>query len=66
MTTYYVNQQVDTDGDHEVHTSTCHRLPTTRRYLGEFARCDEAVIEARKLYAPVNGCRQCSRPCHAR
>ena len=65
MATYYVNKQVDSDGAHEVHTGSCYLLRTTRHFLGEFSTCREAVIAARKLYTPVNGCRTCSNPCHS-
>ena len=66
MATYYVNKNAQTNGDHEVHTSTCSFLPATenRLYLGNFTTCDEAVREAKKSYTQVNGCFYCSKACH--
>ncbi|MCI5141489.1 MAG: hypothetical protein D3909_07145 [Candidatus Electrothrix sp. ATG1] len=66
MDTYYVNKQAQTNGDHEVHTSTCSWLPSeaNRLYLGQFGSCHGAVAEARKYYSNVNGCYYCSRACH--
>jgi hypothetical protein len=66
METYYVNQQAQANGDHEVHTSTCSWLPneSNRLYLGQFSSCHDAVAEARKHYSKVNGCYYCSRACH--
>lgn len=66
MARYYVNKNAQTNGDHEVHTSTCSWLPDAenRIYLGEFLTCRPAVQEARKYYVQVNGCYYCSNGCH--
>lgn len=66
MARYYVNKNGQTNGDHEVHTSTCSWLPDAenRIYLGEFLTCWPAVLEARKYYTQVNGCYYCSNGCH--
>lgn len=64
MATYYVNNQAQSNGDHEVHTSTCSFLPTDKKYLGVFSHCREAVLEAKKTYRQSNGCFFCSRECH--
>jgi hypothetical protein len=62
---YFVNATIQTNGDHEVHASTCLRLPRShRRYLGDFASCFPAVMEARKRYTRVNGCSDCASACH--
>lgn len=63
---YYVNKNAQSNGDHEVHTSTCSYLPAeaNRRYLGDFTSCSLAVIEASKYYSQVNGCYYCANPCH--
>ena len=63
---YYVNKNVQSNGDHEVHTTGCSWLPeaSNRIYLGEFATCGPAVTEARKHFTQVNGCYYCSNPCH--
>lgn len=66
MAVYYVNKKAQSNGDHEVHTSTCNHLPETinRLYLGEFSTCTSAVREAKKYYSQSNGCYYCSRACH--
>lgn len=63
---YYVNMDAQANGDHEVHTATCHKLPSpqNRQYLGEFNSCQQAVIEAKKYYRQSDGCIHCSRECH--
>lgn len=66
MTTYYVNKNAQSNGDHEVHTTSCSWLPEpqNREYIGIFSSCREAVREAKKKYKKVNGCFYCSRECH--
>jgi len=66
MADYCVNKQAQPSGDHEVHTSTCYYLPSpeNRQELGAFSNCHDAVREAKKYYAQVNGCFFCSRECH--
>ena len=66
MNDYYVHKYQDDKGDHEVHTSSCHKLPylENRIYLGEFGNCHDAVREAKKYYSQVDGCVHCSEDCH--
>lgn len=66
ITSYYVNRQAQSNGDHEVHESGCTYLPTVenRIFLGVFVSCREAVMEARKHYSQVNGCYYCCPECH--
>lgn len=66
MDYYYVNTNAQTNGDHEVHKESCQFLPSpsNRKYLGQFATCQEAIIEAKKTYPKSNGCYFCSLPCH--
>ena len=48
MEIYYVTTQPDTQGAHEVHTSTCSLLPVEgRRYLGTFPEATKAVFAGR-------------------
>ena len=63
---YYVNDNAQDNGDHEVHEEGCSYLPQTpnRTYLGYFSNCSDAVKEAKKHHDQVNGCFWCSRPCH--
>jgi len=63
---YYVNNNAQTNGDHEVHTSTCDFFDNmnSRIYLGELETCQEAVHKAKKHYPQSNGCSTCCSPCH--
>jgi hypothetical protein len=66
MASYYVNNNEQPNGDHEVHEARCQWLPAAenRTYLGEFTNCADAVREAQKYHRQVNGCATCSRICH--
>ncbi len=66
MASYYVNENAQDNGDHEVHREGCSWLPSVenRRYLGQFESCSPAVKEAKKHYDQVNGCYHCSNACH--
>lgn len=66
MARYYVNNNAQTNGDHEVHENGCSFMPAVenRTYLGDFSSCAPAVREAKKHHTQVNGCYYCSRPCH--
>ncbi len=66
MALYYVNKNVQSNGDHEVHKNGCSFMPETenRKYLGDFPNCRLAVLEAKKYYAQSNGCYYCSNECH--
>ncbi len=63
---YYVNKNAQLNGDHEVHVSSCTRLPEekNRLYLGIFETCSPAVREAKKTYPQSNGCYYCCYSCH--
>lgn len=66
MKNYYVNKIKQSNGDHEVHESSCNRLPSmeNREYLGLFNDCKEAVKKAKEKYAQSDGCYFCSNDCH--
>lgn len=66
MALYYVNKNAQSNGDHEVHTTGCERLPDAenRIHLGDFSTCGPAVTEAKKHYTKSNGCFYCANPCH--
>lgn len=63
---YYVNQNAQPNGDHEVHREGCRFMPNpeNRKYLGEFFTCLGAVVEAKKTYPKADGCAVCSPECH--
>ncbi len=66
MDRYYVNNNSQSNGDHEVHKDGCIYLSiaTDTKYLGQFSSCTTAVLEAKKTYRQSNGCYYCSKPCH--
>lgn len=66
MARYYVNDNAQANGDHEVHKEGCAWMPAVhnRTYLGEFSSCGPAVAAARQHYSQVNGCYYCSNECH--
>lgn len=66
MSSYYVNKNMQANGDHEVHVSGCSFMPLAenRIYLGEFSSCWEAVAAARQYYWQSNGCYYCCNACH--
>jgi hypothetical protein len=66
MSKYYVNQNVQSNGDHEVHKEGCTFLPDpgNRIYLGDFSSCSPAVRKAKEHYSQSNGCYFCSKDCH--
>lgn len=67
---YYINNNQQSNGDYEVHESSCSYLPSinNRIYLGSFYTCQDAVDEAKRLYpfrkSNINGCYYCSKSCH--
>lgn len=66
MAKYYVNENAQNNGDHEVHVEGCSHFPKPENahYLGEFSSCRPAVEEARKRYGQANGCYYCCEECH--
>ncbi len=66
MTMYYVNDEAQSTGEHEVHKDGCSYMPSRKTYLGSFSNCADAVRKARTIYSNVDGCYYCSRNCHTR
>ena len=66
MAKYYVNDNAQYNGDHEVHKDGCSYMPfvSNKTYLGEFSNCQDAVKESKKKYSKSNGCYYCSNACH--
>lgn len=66
MPFYYVNQNEQPTGEHEVHKEECFRMPElkNRIYLGYFLNANEAVKEARKYFNKVDGCYYCANEAH--
>ena len=68
MAKYYVNENAQPTGEHEVHKEDCSFLPdyTNKKYLGEYSNCKDAIKEAKKYYSNVDGCYYCCPECHTR
>ena len=66
MKNYYVNNTAQSNRDHEVHTDDCVYLKSivSKKYLGLFSNCKDAVNEAKKTYSKSNGCKTCCSACH--
>lgn len=66
MPRYYVNDNSQTNRDHEVHQEGCSWMPKqeNRTYLGYHSTCKSAVEKAKEYYSQVNGCFYCSKECH--
>lgn len=64
MSAYYVNNNPQPNGDHEVHANGCNFMPSNATYLGLFSNCYPAVQAAKQIHARSNGCYWCSRECH--
>lgn len=64
MKNYYVNNNAQSNGDHEVHVEGCRYMPSSKKSLGLFSSCRGAVIEAKKTYKQSNGCKTCCNDCH--
>lgn len=66
MAKYYVNDNAQSNGDHEVHKDGCSFMPSVsnRTYLGDFSNCQDAVKEAKKKHSKSNGCYYCCNACH--
>jgi len=68
MPRYYVNNNAQSNGDHEVHKEGCFYLQfvQSKNDLGYHNICHTAVAEAKKAYATADGCKTCSEECHNR
>ena len=61
MSHFFINNFSKEDGSHEVHLLGCKRMPSDKRYLGNFYTVSEALIEARKDFWHSSGCERCAR-----
>lgn len=66
MANYYMNQNAQWNGDHEVHKEGCSWMPQpeNRRYLGEHPTCHTAVAQAKYYDPSADGCAYCSPACN--
>lgn len=65
---FYVNNNAQPTGEHEVHKEGCEKLKEvlSKKYLGMFSNCEAALKEAKKHYTNVDGCYYCIPECHKR
>jgi len=61
MSHFFINNHPEPDGTHEVHLVGCKRMPSDKRYLGNFYSVSEALIEARQEFWQSGGCERCAR-----
>ncbi|NQT88690.1 hypothetical protein HQ560_18130 [bacterium] len=63
---YYVNENAQQNGDHEVHEQGCKFMPKRENqlFLGEFPSCHGAVRTAKVFDPKANGCIHCCPACH--
>ena len=66
MAHYYVNDESEPNGDHEVHHEGCRGIATTDdiTHVGDHPSCHGAVVAASRFFPRVNGCAHCSPECH--
>ena len=65
---YYVNDNDQPTGEHEVHASWCRYVEemASKTYLGIFSSSDEAVQKAKTIYYNSDGCANCCPLSHTR
>ena len=65
---YYINNNdsFNPGRHHEVHTGKCpyFEFIQSKKYLGNFSNCRDAMKEAKKYYKDADGCKVCSFVCH--
>lgn len=66
MKYYVLNSQAQFNGDHEIHTMQCRYLPMAQNRigLGYFDKDEQALREARRYFARVDGCIHCCPSIH--
>lgn len=68
MSIYYVNDSPQPTGEHEVHKQGCAWLNevASKTELGWHFNCQNAVDNAKEVYANADGCIHCIPECHFR
>ncbi|SFK59058.1 hypothetical protein SAMN04487936_12021 [Halobacillus dabanensis] len=66
MAQYFVNQNQQVEGQHEIHVEGCEFLPFEKNLLelGGHTDCSSAIGVARSTFEEVNGCKHCCPDCH--
>ncbi len=62
---YYLNRNIQDNGDMEIHAEDCTYLPDEKNQIliGEFNNANDAIDAARKK---IDGCMHCSKEAHTR
>ena len=63
---FYVNNNPQPTGEHEIHKEGCEKLKEvkSRIYIGYCLNCKEAIERAAKIYPKVDGCYYCCDKYH--
>jgi hypothetical protein len=61
MSHYFIDNHATETGVHEVHALGCKRMPSDKRYLGNYILVSEAMLEARKEFWRSGNCESCAR-----
>jgi hypothetical protein len=66
MPLYYVNDNDQPTGEHEVHKDGCSWLAkvVSKTSLGLHTSCHGAIAKAKTIYSNVDGCAYCCPDCH--
>jgi hypothetical protein len=66
MDYYYICKKPLYTGEHEIHKSSCYRLPSeeNRILLGYLSSGYEAIQKAKEVYRKVNACFNCCNEFH--
>jgi hypothetical protein len=61
MPYYYLDTRQMSNGEYDIHRSTCHHLPccSNRVEIGSFPNSKEALAEAQKIYPEAACCYLC-------
>lgn len=70
MPNYYLNNNAQPSGEHEVHKSGCCYMPAEHNKirLGQHVSCTAAIAMAKRLKQnwEIDGCAYCVPNCHTR
>ena len=70
MANYYLNNNAQPTGEHEVHKDGCSwlNLVLSKTNLGYCNNCHEALVKARSLkpFWDIDGCKYCCPDCHTK
>jgi hypothetical protein len=61
MNKYYLENDENTNGEHEIHMISCNYKSKIDNliFIGLFTECKYALLEAQEIFKRVNGCSFC-------